>query len=92
MQNLKVDVVLLKKNMQKISPEFFEGIAFVQLYSLPLRQHEAICSWLSADSYHKFSLPDKVMDDCILYDEYEYWFEYAFQYHDYTDLPFALDF
>lgn len=78
--------------MQKISPSFFEGIAYVQLQTLPLNQKEAILSWLSADSFYKFSLQDEVMDNCILYDEYEYWYEHVFQYHDYTDLPFALDF
>jgi len=66
--------------MRKSNPSLFRGISFVRLSSIPLHQYEVLISWLSPASIIMIQMEDgSILDDCVQYADYEYWFESFYQ-------------
>ncbi len=61
--------------MKKVSPSFFKGIVFIRLSSLPLFQQEELMEWLPPTSMINISVGGNALEDCLLYTDYEYWFD-----------------
>ena len=65
--------------MLKASPTFFEGVNFVQISSLPYEQQSIFQDWIPANSLLKVEINSIMMDDCVDYREYNYWFDFKYQ-------------
>ena len=64
--------------MKKISPSFFRGITFIRICNLPQVQHEELVEWLPPTSIINIKIDDIILEDCLQYKDYEYWFENFF--------------
>lgn len=61
--------------MVKIQPNYHQGIEFIQLSQLsPHHAHRLSC-WLPQTSRFRVAFEDIELEDCVAYDEYEFWFE-----------------
>ncbi len=65
--------------MEKVKPTYYNGLEFVQVSSLPFAQAFQLETWLSVKSYINLTLNNIKLEDCILYSEYEYWFDYCYK-------------
>ncbi|MDN4166790.1 hypothetical protein QWY31_14860 [Cytophagales bacterium LB-30] len=65
--------------MDKVRPTFHNGLEFIQVSSLPGSQAQSLGEWLPISSYIKLMVNNISLEDCVLYKEYEYWFEYCYQ-------------
>lgn len=59
----------------KVKPNYYKGQEFVSLSTLPYKQYSQIRDWLPVTSLIKLVIDDLELNDCIAYEEYEYWFE-----------------
>jgi len=62
--------------MPKIDPQYAQGSEFVQLVQLPFDQSLKISDYLTETSYVKVKYGEVVLEDCIPYEEYEYWYDH----------------
>lgn len=62
----------------KAYPHIDLGTGYVQVSRLPFDQALKLREWLPQTSFVRLNLPDQVLDDCIQYSEYEYWFDFQF--------------
>jgi len=72
----------------KAYPHFDHGTAYIQVSRLPFNQSIKLREWLPQTSFIRLKTPDQVIDDCIQYSEYEYWFD--FQYSTSKELEFDI--
>lgn len=56
----------------------YKGIDYVRLRSLPIEEREQIVNWLNSDITIKIQTEAELMDDCILYKDYEYWYNHVY--------------
>jgi len=61
--------------MIKVYPHINEGTGYIQLSRLPLNQVIKLRNCLSRNSLIKVRKDTMVIEDCIQYSEYEYWFD-----------------
>lgn len=59
----------------RIESEFYKGIEYVRVSSLPADQKEKIKISLSQDKVIKILKDDNLIEDCIQYADYLAWFE-----------------
>jgi len=64
--------------MRKISPSFFKGITFIRISNLPRIQHQELLEWLSPTSIINIKVNGVILEDCLQYKDYEYWYENQF--------------
>jgi hypothetical protein len=74
--------------MTKAKPLFSNGIEYVQLSRLPYGQSLQFLEWLSLSSYIAIVENEQVLDDCVHYDDYDYWYDQvlAYQCEDYSSM------
>lgn len=60
--------------MYKVSPTFFEGFKFVRISDLPEDQSTGLFSWLTRRGIKTLKVDSLVINDCVDYDDYDYWF------------------
>lgn len=65
--------------MQKAFPHIDQGTGYIQLSRLPFNQSIKLRSWLSDTSMVTIKAEEGLVDDCIQYSEYEYWFDCLFR-------------
>jgi hypothetical protein len=61
--------------MNKAFPHITQGAGYIQLSKLPLNQGIKLKKWLSNNSLMKLRKDNRVIEDCIQFSEYEYWFD-----------------
>lgn len=61
-----------------IAPKLYKGIEYVQLKELPPDQHIKIKESLNQDLFIKILVHGELYEHCILYKDYQYWFEHVF--------------
>ncbi|MBL7873146.1 MAG: hypothetical protein JNM78_16125 [Cyclobacteriaceae bacterium] len=54
--------------------EFYKGIEFIRISTLPANQKEIILVSLSPDKVIKILKDDVLLSDCVLYSDYLAWF------------------
>ncbi len=65
--------------MFKLKPIYLNGKKFIQLSQLPIRQANALLSWLPGKSIVRLINDGVELEDCIDYCNYEYWFDTYFK-------------
>ncbi len=55
--------------------EFYRGIEFIRITSLPADQKETFLKYLSQDKVIKILKDDTLISDCILYSDYLTWYQ-----------------
>lgn len=65
--------------MRKVMPQFYEGLEFIQVSSLPMAQARSFRIYLSESYYRAIQVGNDMMKDCVAYEKYEYWFNYYFR-------------
>jgi len=66
--------------MTPISPQNYKGIVYVQLDRLPQEQFAQLTSWLPATERIKLRIGEKIVDGCVKYRDYIFWYE-NYYYH-----------
>ncbi|GEM_PF-1268455 len=61
--------------INKVHPNFDNGIEYVRLCELPFTQSVKFKNWLSPNSIFSMEVEEKIFYDCISYAVYEFWFE-----------------
>lgn len=56
----------------------FKGIEYVRVASLPSEEKDQISNWLNSDTIIKIQTDTELMRDCVLYKDYEYWYNNVF--------------
>lgn len=64
--------------MLKASPTFHKGINFIQISSLPFEQQELFQEWVPQSCIMEMRINNILMDDCVEYQDYTYWFNFQF--------------
>jgi hypothetical protein len=59
--------------MKKINKKSYKGIDYVRLSTLPPNEAELLKKNLTSRSLIKIMIYDEIIDDCVLYGEYEAW-------------------
>lgn len=62
----------------KALPHIDLGTGYVQVSKLPFDQAIRLREWLPQTSFISLQTADQVIEDCIQYSEYEYWFDFQF--------------
>ena len=65
--------------MNKVYPHINQGPGYIQLSKLPFNQGMKLKNWLSRNSLIKVRIGTLVIEDCIQFSEYEYWFDLFYQ-------------
>ena len=64
--------------MVKAFPHIDQGGGYIRLSRLPLNQSLKLRNWLSQTSLVKLTSSSEVMEDCVEFSEYEYWFDFCY--------------
>lgn len=65
--------------MLKASPNFHQGINFIQISSLPYEQQELFGTWVPQSAKMKLEINNISLHDCVEYQDYAYWFDFQYQ-------------
>lgn len=65
--------------MCKVSPNLVNGLEFVRLSCLPSSQAQQLNNWLPASSVIELKVDGRQKEACILYADYEVWYNYNYQ-------------
>jgi hypothetical protein len=60
--------------MAKLIPIVIEGQKIIQLSQLRIDQANDLRCWLPGNQLHKFVFQGLELNECILFETYEYWF------------------
>lgn len=71
--------------MLKLSPHRLEATDYVRLSELPAEQALSLLNWLPESCLTKLETGEFVADDCIEYEDYEFWYEYSRKGEDMLD-------
>lgn len=61
--------------MIPISPQVYRGIRYVHLDNLPKDQRSQLNNWMPTTEYIKIKIAEDVIDHCVNYQDYLYWYE-----------------
>lgn len=61
--------------MKKVFPHILQGAGYIQISKLPFNQSLKFRNWISRNSLVKISAGSSIIEDCVQYSEYEYWFD-----------------
>lgn len=56
----------------------YKGIDYVRVESLPSEEKDQIVNWLNSDTIIKIQTETELMRDCILYKDYDHWYNNVF--------------
>lgn len=65
--------------MQKAFPHIDLGTGYIQLSRLPFNQAIKLRNWLPETSMVTVKSEGDLVNDCVQYSEYEYWFDFLFR-------------
>jgi hypothetical protein len=65
--------------MLKATPNFHQGINFIQISSLPYEQQELFSAWVPQSAMMKLEINNISLPDCVEYQDYAYWFDFQYQ-------------
>ena len=65
--------------MRKAIPHIDSGAGYIQLSRLPFNQAIELRNWLPITSLITVKSEEGLVNDCIQYSEYEYWFDFSFR-------------
>lgn len=65
--------------MYKLNPSCQGATEYVRLIDLSDRQAETLLAWLPQSCFTKLKGEEHLMDDCIEYEDYEFWYEHCYQ-------------
>ena len=65
--------------MHKASPHIDLGTGYIQLSRLPFNQAIELRNWLPETSLITLKAQEGLLNDCVQYSEYEYWFDFTFR-------------
>ena len=71
--------------MHKAFPHIDQGTGYVQLSRLPFNQAMELRNWLPETSMVTVKAEEGLLDDCVQYSEYEYWFDFMFRQEEETE-------
>lgn len=63
--------------MPKFTPHRLEATDYVRLSELPALQANSLLNWLPESYFTKLETGETFADDCIEYEDYEFWYEYS---------------
>lgn len=72
----------------KVHPSYAQGLEFVSRSQLPFYQAETLRNYLPVTSFMKLQIGDETLENCISYDEYEYWLENMLEPEDSREYDF----
>lgn len=52
----------------------YRGIDYIRISELPTDQMESINNWINLDLIIKIQTEQRLLHDCLLYKDYEFWF------------------
>lgn len=61
--------------IEKIKPKRQGATEYVRLSKLPNEQVDDLLGWLPESCLTKISSGKRLLDDCIEYEDYEFWYE-----------------
>ena len=61
--------------MTKAYPHITQGTGYIRLSRLPFDQALKLKKWVSDCSFVKVKSENQLLEDCIQFSEYEYWFD-----------------
>jgi len=61
--------------MNPISPQNYRGIFYVKLETLPEEQKYQLSNWLPATELIKLKVEENIIDNCVNYQDYLFWYE-----------------
>lgn len=64
--------------MTKLMPNIWNGVEYVQLSNLPFDQYQIIVGWLPSSSFLAMDKEGVESEDCVYYEDYEYWFDHKY--------------
>jgi hypothetical protein len=62
-----------------IDSKIYRGIEYIQLDELPSTQREKISETLNSDLLIKIMIDGKVINDCLQYKDYSYWYNSVYK-------------
>jgi len=65
--------------MLKATPNFHQGINFIQISSLPYQQQELFSLWIPQSAKIEIEINNIRLPDCVNYQDYAYWFDFQYQ-------------
>jgi hypothetical protein len=61
------------------NPKLYKGIEYVKLNELPEEQRDRIRSTFNEQLFVKILVNGKLLEDCILYKDYKFWFRTVYE-------------
>jgi|GEM_PF-2844357 len=58
-----------------ITPQNYRGIEFVHIDNLPKDQRTQLDDWLPITKFIKIKIAENVLDHCVNYTDYLFWYE-----------------
>ncbi|WP_017731075.1 hypothetical protein [Nafulsella turpanensis] len=65
--------------MRKLKPSRQGGTEYVRLADLPNRQVGNLLGWLPPSCLTKVNEEEQILENCIEYEDYEFWYENFYQ-------------
>ena len=62
----------------KVNSTIYKGIEYIQVNSLPPDQKEKLLQTINHDLFIKILVDEKLIGNCLLFKDYEIWFENIF--------------
>ena len=59
----------------KVNSTIYKGIEYVQVSSLPAEQKDKLLQTINHDLFIKILIDEKLIGNCLLFKDYEIWFE-----------------
>lgn len=63
----------------KVNSTIYKGIEYVQVNSLPADQKEKLLQTINQDLFIKILVDEKLIGNCLLFKDYEIWFENVYK-------------
>ena len=61
------------------NPKLYKGIEYVKLSELPQDQRDRLRSTFNEQLFVKILVNGKLLEDCILYKDYKFWFRTVYE-------------
>jgi hypothetical protein len=65
----------------KVNSTIYKGIEYIQLSSLPAEQKEKLLQTINHDLFIKILVDEKLVGNCLLFKDYEIWFDNIYKAH-----------
>ncbi|NJN26539.1 MAG: hypothetical protein HC819_11455 [Cyclobacteriaceae bacterium] len=62
--------------MNKVRPRHIQGYTYLHLSDLPFDQMVHFKEWIVETDILKLRSNTKTLENCVLYDQYDFWFEH----------------